>query len=52
MEKKITDNNHNKYITASEFNKFQKKFFDLRLKPANLASKSNIVNVVNKTYFD
>ena len=29
IEKKITDNNHDKYITISEFNKFTTKNFDL-----------------------
>ena len=33
--KKITDHNHDKYITTPEFNKFMAKIFDLRLKGAN-----------------
>ena len=52
IEKKIIDHNHNIYITTSEFNKFTAETFDLRLKRANLASKSDIANFVNKTDFD
>ena len=37
--KKITDPNHDKYITTPEFKKFTAEIFDLRLKQANLASK-------------
>ena len=39
-------------ITLTEFNKFTKEIFDLPLKPENLASKSDIVNFVNKADFD
>ena len=52
IEKKITDHNHDKYITTPAFNKFTAKIFDLRLKRANLASKSDIANFVKKTDFD
>ena len=52
IEKKITNPNHDKYITTPEFNKFTAEIFDLRLKPANLASKSDIANFVKKRYFD
>ena len=37
--KKITDPNHDKYITTPEFEKFTAEIFALRLKQANLASK-------------
>ena len=50
IEKKITDNNRDKYITTPEFNKLTAKTFDLRLKQSNLASKSNIANFVKKTF--
>ena len=30
IEKKITDHNHDKYITTSEFNKFMAEIFDLK----------------------
>ena len=49
---KITDHNHDKFITTPEFNKFTKEIFDLRLKRANLACQSGIANFVNKTDFD
>ena len=32
IEKKITDHDHNTYITTSEVNKFTVEIFDLRLK--------------------
>ena len=47
IEKKITDHNHDKYITTPEFNKLTSENFAARLKQANLASKSDIVNFVN-----
>ena len=48
IEKKITDHNHDKYITTSELNKFKKEILDLRLKRANLASQNDIANFVNQ----
>ena len=51
-EKKITDHNHDKYITTPEFNRFTAEIFALRLKRVNLASKSDIANFVNKIDFD
>ena len=38
-EKKITDHNHDKYITTPKFNKLISKYFAARLKQANLATK-------------
>ena len=32
IEKKVTDRNHDEYITNSEFHKFKVKVFDARLK--------------------
>ena len=52
IEKKITDHNHDKYITTPEFNKLMSENFAARLKQAYLASKSDIANFVNKTDFD
>ena len=49
---KITDHNHDKYITNPEFNKLTAESFAARLKQANLASKSDIANFVNKIDFD
>ena len=43
IEKKLTDHNHDKYITTTEFNKLAADVFNARLVQANL---------VTKTYFD
>ena len=52
IEKKIIDHEGSKkYITTPEFNKLTAKNFAARLKQANLASKSNIANLVNKADF-
>ena len=50
--KKITDHNHDKYITTPEFNKLASKSFAARLKQAKLASKSDIANFVIKKDFN
>ena len=39
IEKKITDYNHDKYITTQEFNKLTAEDFAARLKQANLERK-------------
>ena len=52
IEKKITDHNHDKYITTPEFNKLTAENFAARLAQENLAAKSDIANFVNKTDFD
>ena len=50
---KITDHDHsNKYITTPEFDKLTVENFAARSKQANLASKRDIANFVNKTDFD
>ena len=41
-----------KYITTPEFNKFTADIFDLRLKGANLACKSDTAAFVKETDFD
>ena len=51
-EKKITEHNHNKYITTPEFNKIPAANFASRLSQGNLATKSDNVNFVNKADFD
>ena len=51
IEKKITDHDHDNYITP-EFNKLTSENFAARLAQANLASKSDIGNFVKKTDFD
>ena len=52
IEKKITDHNHDEYITTPEFNKLTSENFAVRLKQANLARESDIANFVKKTDFD
>ena len=52
IEKKNTDHVHDKYITASEFNKLTAENFAVRLTHENLASKNDITNFVNRTDFD
>ena len=52
IEKKITDHNHDKYITTTEANKFMTEMFNLRSKQANLAIKQDTANFVKKTSFD
>ena len=42
--KKISDHNHDKYITTPEFKKLTLENFASRLKRANVASKSDITN--------
>ena len=50
VENKIP--NHNKYITAPEFNTLAAQNYTSRLAQANLASKNDIANFVKKRYFD
>ena len=52
IEKKITGHNHDKYITTPEFNNFMAEVLAVRLKRANLASKSDVVNLADKIDFD
>ena len=41
IEKKITDHNHDKYITTPEFNKLTVENFATRLAQANLITKTD-----------
>ena len=43
-EKRITDHNHDKYITTSEFNKVTTENFAARLAQANLVTKTDFDN--------
>ena len=52
IEKNITNHSHDKCVATTDCNKFTAEIFDLRLKRANLARKSDIANFVNKTDFD
>ena len=44
IEKKITDHNHDKYITTPEFNKLTAENFAARLAQANLVTKTDFDN--------
>ena len=52
VEKKISDNNHVKYITTPEFNKLTAENLVVGLAKTILASKIDIANLVKKTDFD
>ena len=52
IEKKITDHDHDEYITTQEFNKLIAEKFAARLAQANLASKNYIAVLVKMTGFD
>ena len=41
LEKKLTDHNHDKYITAPEFNTLAASVFNARLAQANLITKTD-----------
>ena len=41
IEKKLTDHNHDKYITTPEFNNLAAAVFDVRLKSVNLVTKTD-----------
>ena len=41
IEKKVTDHDHDKYITTSEFNNLTAKSFAARLAQANLVRKTD-----------
>ena len=44
IEKKLTDQNHDKYITTPEFNKFTADIFAARLAQANVITKTDFDN--------
>ena len=52
LKEKITDLNHDKYITTPKFNRLTSKNLIGTLKQANLTNKSDIANFVSKTYFN
>ena len=52
IENKFPDHDHDKYITTPEFNKLRAENFLARFAKANLATKSDIANCLNKTDFD
>ena len=51
IEKKITDHDHEKYITTPEFNKITAEKFAARLAQANLANKNDIAAFSKKDRF-
>ena len=52
IEKKITDHDHDKYITTQEINELTSENFVTRLAQANLASKNDIAALVKRSDFD
>ena len=53
LKKIYIDHDHsNNYITAQSFNKLTSEIFVARLAQANLASKNNIADFLEKTDFD
>ena len=48
MKKKITDHNHDKYITTSEFNTLAARVFNARLAQANLVTKTDFDTELKK----
>ena len=53
-ENKVTNHDHDKYITTSEFNKFTTENFKARLAQANLVKKTyfnTILTSLNKKKF-
>ena len=49
---KVSDQDHDKHVTTPEFSELTSENYVARLKQANLASKNDIVNFVNKTDLD
>ena len=49
---KITDHDHDKYITTQEFNKLTTDNVAARLKQEDLTSKNDIADFVKNTDFD
>ena len=47
IEKKLTDHNHDKYITTPEFNTLAADVFNARLAQANLVTKTDFDNSVS-----
>ena len=52
IEKKITDHDHDKFITTPTFNMLKAENFASRFAQANLATKIDIASFVKKTDFD
>ena len=54
MTRKLKDKvpNHDKYVTAPEFNKLTKENFDERFKQANFTSKNGTDNFIKNADFD
>ena len=47
IEKKLTDHNHDKYVTTPEFNTLDASVFNARLTQANLVTKTDFGNSVS-----
>ena len=49
IEKKITDHNHDRYISTSEFNRLTTENFKARLGEANLITKTDLDTELKKS---
>ena len=49
-EKKVTNQNHDRYITTSEFNKLTKEDFAARLAQANLITNTDFDNTLYMSF--
>ena len=47
LEKKLTDHNHDKYITTPEFNTLAASVFNARLAQANLITKTDFDTILS-----
>ena len=50
IEKKVTKQNHDRYITTSEFNKLTKEDFAARLAQANLITNTDFDNTLYMSF--
>ena len=50
IEKKVTNQNHDRYITTSEFNKLTKEDFAARLAQANLITNTDFDNTLYMSF--
>ena len=48
IEKKFTNHNHDKYVITSEFNEFKVETFAARLVQANVVTKTNFDNKIER----
>ena len=49
IEKKVSDHNHDKYITTPEFNTLSARVFDVRLRLSNLVTATDFDTKLKKS---